>query len=114
MRYRSSLQVMIFVIEISCLSRGPDDQGLSCGPENSSSSGKGLSDGGLVRLKSGDRGEGITSAQCCGHRREGEQGGLGASKRLDSRQEGRIPIPRMRRRREAKPGGLGYNRNLKA
>jgi hypothetical protein len=31
-RYRSSLQVMIFVIRFSCLSRGPDDQGLSCGP----------------------------------------------------------------------------------
>jgi hypothetical protein len=23
---------MIFVIKFSCLSRGPDDQGLSCGP----------------------------------------------------------------------------------
>ncbi len=55
-RYRSSLQVMIFVIKISCLSRGPDDQGLSCGPGESSSSGKGLSGGGLKRLKNREKG----------------------------------------------------------
>jgi len=31
-RYLSALQAMIFVSGLSCLSRGPDDQGLSCGP----------------------------------------------------------------------------------
>src|SRR5262249_9691082 len=47
MRYRSSRQVMIFVIRFLLFVAGPDDQSLSCGPRESSSSGKGLSEAAL-------------------------------------------------------------------
>src|ERR1700726_3158464 len=45
---------MIFVLVFSCLSRGPDDQGLSCGP-GSPSNGKALSDGGLKAAETGEK-----------------------------------------------------------
>src|SRR6202521_4372541 len=45
---------MIFVIRFSCLSRGPDDQGLSCSP-GSPSNGKALSDGGLKAAETGEQ-----------------------------------------------------------
>jgi len=47
---------MIFVIVFSCLSRGPDDQGLSCGPGCESSSGKGLSEAVFKRLNQEKKG----------------------------------------------------------
>jgi hypothetical protein len=60
---------MIFVIGFSYLSRGPDDQGLSLRPRVKSSSGKGLSEAALKRLKSGEKGEkGIAGARCGRHR----------------------------------------------
>jgi hypothetical protein len=61
-RYRSSLQAMIFVIDFSCLSRGPDDQSLSCGHRESSSSEKGLSDGGWSRRRF-SRSEAVSTKQ---------------------------------------------------
>jgi hypothetical protein len=48
---------MIFVIDFSCLSRGPDDQGLSCGHREPSSSRKGLSEAARSGSKSGEKGE---------------------------------------------------------
>jgi len=63
LRVCSSAQVMIFVILFSCLSRGPDDQGLSCGP-GSPSNGKALSDGGLKAAETGEK-------KGRGHRRAG-------------------------------------------
>jgi hypothetical protein len=62
--YRSSLQVMIFVIVFSCLSRGPDDQGLSCGPGCDHRQGKACRRG-PKRLKSGEKGKkSIAGARC--------------------------------------------------
>jgi hypothetical protein len=71
---------MIFVIDCSCLSRGPDDQGLSLRPGVSSSSGKGLSKAALKRLKSGEgeeehclpRHAGATAGGAAGYGPDGE------------------------------------------
>jgi hypothetical protein len=47
---------MIFVIVFSCLSRGPDDQGLSCGPVCDDRQGKACRRR-PKRLKSGEKEE---------------------------------------------------------
>jgi hypothetical protein len=53
---------MIFVILFSCLSRGPDDQGLSCGP-GSPSIGKACRTAASQRLKQREKkGQGIAGA----------------------------------------------------
>src|SRR5271170_6613503 len=53
---------MIFVILFSCLSRGPDDQGLSCGP-GSPSIGKACRMAASKRLKTEEKGgQGVAGA----------------------------------------------------
>jgi hypothetical protein len=64
---------MIFVIRFSCFSRGPDDQGLPCGPGVIIVRERPV-EGGSQRLKSGEKGEkGIAGARCGRHRWLSEQ-----------------------------------------
>ena len=67
-RYRSSLQVMILVIGFSCLSRGPDDQGLSCGPGCDHRQERPAGGGSRSGLKSGETGTRTLPARDAGHR----------------------------------------------
>jgi hypothetical protein len=72
---------MIFVILFSCLSRDPDDQGLSCGP-GSPSIGKACRTAASKRLKQEKKKDKASQARCGYRRREGKEAMFNDERRL--------------------------------
>jgi hypothetical protein len=72
---------MIFVILFSCLSRDPDDQGLSCGP-GSPSIGKACRTAASKRLKTERKEEKASPAHCGYRQREGKEAMFNDERRL--------------------------------